>query len=114
MGILLFLVRLPQVVRPVHSADLLLVIPSLESLMKRGSGERVLDYDTLAEAAVIRLDRAEGYTPHPLYWDDGSLISILTGADVDPHNKVLIAGGLVSESFLVCDISDDKTGVKFE
>lgn len=83
------------------------------TLFKRGFGPTVLDYDTLCESSIVRLNKAKGYSPELLFWDDGSQLSVLTGAAVDPYNKRIIAGGMFSKAFLVCDISDDKTGVEF-
>ena len=89
------------------------VFPNLVALLKRGFGPGGLDYGTLCESAVVRLSKAKGYAPELLFWDDGSQLSVLTGAAVDPYNKRLIAGGMFSTAFLVCDISADKTGVVF-
>ncbi|OAL37946.1 hypothetical protein AYO20_02779 [Fonsecaea nubica] len=89
------------------------VFPNQVTLFKRGFGPGGLDYATLCESAVVRLVKAKGYAPELLFWDDGSQLSVLTGAAVDPYNKRLIAGGMFSKAFLVCDISNDRTGVVF-
>lgn len=61
-----------------------------------------------SDAAIIRLVKAKNYEPELLYWDDGSLITVLTGAVVDPVRKKLIAGGVVAKHFIVCDLADAK------
>lgn len=64
--------------------------------------------DFKAPAAVLRLVKKNDYKPEVLYWDDGSLITVLTGAAVDPVNHRLIAGGVAERHFIVCDISGVK------
>ncbi len=59
-----------------------------------------------AEAAVLRLVKKNNYEPEVLYWDDGSLMTLLTGAAVDPESRRLIAGGVFEKHFIVCDISN--------
>jgi arylesterase/paraoxonase len=60
-------------------------------------------------AAVLRLNKKKDYEPEVIYWDDGSLITVLTGAAIDPQRKKMIAGGVVERHFIVCDLE----GVKF-
>jgi arylesterase/paraoxonase len=86
------------------------VFPNLPMLLVATSGKRILDYDLLTEAGVIRLVKNKGYKPELLFWDDGSLISVMTGAALSPVHKKLIGGGVYSRAFMVCDISDDQTG----
>lgn len=59
-----------------------------------------------ADAAILRLVKKNDYEPEVLYWDDGSLITVLTGAAIDPATHRLIAGGVVEKHFIVCDISN--------
>ncbi|KAI1628209.1 paraoxonase 2 [Exophiala viscosa] len=61
-----------------------------------------------ADAAILRLVKKNDYEPEVLYYDDGSLITVLTGAAVDQASHRLIAGGVVEKHFIVCDISDAK------
>jgi arylesterase/paraoxonase len=68
-------------------------------------GDNVLDSTIHGEAAVLRLRKDKDYEPEVLFWDDGKLITMLTGAAVDPVNGRLIAGGVVEKHFVVCDIS---------
>jgi arylesterase/paraoxonase len=62
----------------------------------------------IAPAAVLRLKKQDDYNPEILYWDDGSLITVLTGAAIDPKRRKMIAGGVVERHFIVCDLDDVK------
>jgi arylesterase / paraoxonase len=53
----------------------------------------------------LRLVKAKDYEPEVLYWDDGKLISVLTGAAVDPKRNKMVAGGVMAGRSVVCDIS---------
>jgi arylesterase/paraoxonase len=72
-------------------------------------GDNVLNSSLTGPAAVLRLKKEDNYEPEVIYWDDGSLITILTGAAIDPVRKKMIAGGVVERHFIVCDLN----GVKF-
>lgn len=86
-------------------------------LINRLSPDNFLDHSVHGEAAVLRIRKssdpksAQPYSAKPevLYWDDGSLITVLTGAAVDPARKKMIAGGVVAPHFVVCDLA----GVNF-
>ncbi|KAJ9610641.1 hypothetical protein H2200_005418 [Cladophialophora chaetospira] len=81
------------------------IFPDVAALGVRLFGpDNVLDYSLKGEAGVLRLIKAKDYEPELLYWDDGSLITVLTGAAVDPKHGKLIAGGVVERYFIVCDI----------
>ncbi|KEF57960.1 uncharacterized protein A1O9_05882, partial [Exophiala aquamarina CBS 119918] len=84
------------------------VFPDIAKLTGRLGGDNILNSEVKAEAAVLRLVKKNGYKPEVLYWDDGSLITVLTGAAVDPVNHRLIAGGVIERHFIVCDISGAK------
>lgn len=84
-----------------------IVFPDLIGLMGALTGD-VTRSGVKSDAAILRLVKSKGYEPEVLYWDDGSLITVLTGAAVDPVRHRLIAGGVVANQFIVCDI----TGVK--
>lgn len=60
----------------------------------------------IAPAAVLRLKKQDDYEPEVLYLDDGSLITVLTGAAIDPLRKKMIAGGVFERHFIVCDMDD--------
>ncbi|KIV88174.1 hypothetical protein PV10_09095 [Exophiala mesophila] len=83
------------------------VFPDLIGLIGALTGD-VTRPDVKSDAAILRLVKSKDYEPEVLYWDDGSLITVLTGAAVDPVRHRLIAGGVVAKQFIVCDI----TGVK--
>lgn len=69
----------------------------------------ILKPEYLVAGAVVRLVKQRNYAPEVVYCDDGSLISILTGAAIDPASRRLIASGVFERRFIVCDVS----GVKF-
>jgi arylesterase/paraoxonase len=77
-------------------------------LIGRLTGDNLLKTEFKGEAAVLRLVKKNNYKPEVLYWDDGSLITVLTGAAVDPVSRRLIAGGVAERHFIVCDISGVK------
>ncbi|OAL36341.1 hypothetical protein AYO20_04499 [Fonsecaea nubica] len=81
------------------------IFPDVPSLIHRLSGEHLLDTNLKGEAAILRLVKARDYEPELLYWDDGSLITVLTGAAVDPKHGKIIAGGVVERHFIVCDVN---------
>lgn len=85
------------------------VFPDPGKLMTRLVGPGLLNSSITGAAAVLRLNKAKDYEPEVIYWDDGSLITILTGAAIDPVRKKLIAGGVVERHFIVCDLD----GVEF-
>ncbi|KIW93932.1 uncharacterized protein Z519_05247 [Cladophialophora bantiana CBS 173.52] len=80
------------------------IFPDVLALKARLSGDHLLDYGFKGEAGILRLVKARNYEPELLYWDDGSLITVLTGAAVDPVHGKVIAGGVVERYFIVCDI----------
>lgn len=82
----------------------MLVFPSFDLLWDRLS--HPLDKSKHAPAAALRLVKSKGYAPELLYWDDGALLSVLTGSVVDPVNKRFIGGTVIDDHFVVCDISD--------
>ena len=53
---------------------------------------------------MLRLVKSRGYEPEVLYWDDGALISVLTGAAVDPKRRKMVAGGVFEGRSVVCDV----------
>lgn len=84
------------------------VFPDITKLIGRLAGDNVLNADYIGDAGVLRLVKEKDFEPELLYWDDGSLITVLTGAAVDPATHRLIAGGVVERHFIVCDLSDTK------
>ncbi|KIW07114.1 uncharacterized protein PV09_01989 [Verruconis gallopava] len=82
------------------------VFPNPGALFGRLAEENILNSSMIGAAAVLRLRKDRDYEPEVIYWDDGSLITILTGAAVDPVRKKMIAGGVVERHFIVCDLED--------
>jgi len=76
------------------------------SVLARTFGDGPIRYDILVEAAIIRLVKAKNFAAELMYWDDGSLVSMLTGSAYDPQNHKLIAGGIWERHFIVCDIEE--------
>lgn len=66
----------------------------------------MLDHSITAPAAVLRLVKANDYEPEVLYWDSGELITVLTGAAVDPARKKMVAGGVFERHFIVCELTE--------
>lgn len=94
----------------------IVVFPSPLQLHNRLSPtqpQNLLNNTLKGEAAVLRLKRQPSTSspgkgryadPEVLYWDDGSLITVLTGAAVDEKRGKMVAGGLVVGYFVVCDV----------
>ncbi|KAK7432886.1 hypothetical protein QQZ08_000357 [Neonectria magnoliae] len=80
------------------------VVPNLANTGARMFGNDPVNYEALVEAAVIRLVKSKSYEPELLYWDDGSLVSIMTGAAYDPRHKKLIGTGIWERHFIVCHV----------
>ncbi|KIW66067.1 hypothetical protein PV04_08274 [Phialophora macrospora] len=81
------------------------IFPDVVALRERlFHPDNILDSSKKGEAGVLRLIKAKHYEPELLYWDDGSLITVLTAAAIDPKHGKLIAGGVVERYFIVCDI----------
>jgi arylesterase / paraoxonase len=72
-------------------------------VLNRLTGENILDSSIIGEAGIVRLIKAKDYKPELIFWDDGNLITILTGAAVDTKHGKIIAGGVVEKHFIVCD-----------
>lgn len=82
------------------------VFPDVVGLINKLSGSNVLDHSITAPAAVLRLVKAKDYAPEVLYWDSGALITVLTGAAVDPVRSKMIAGGVYERHFIVCELTE--------
>lgn len=59
---------------------------------------------------MIRLNKAKDFEPEVIFWDDGSLIGVLTTAALDPVRKKMIAGGFIEGYFMVCDMNEAAFG----
>lgn len=80
------------------------MVPNLANAGARMFGNDPVNYEALVEAAVIRLVKSKNYEPELLYWDDGSLVSIMTGAAYDPRHNKLVASGIWERHFIVCNV----------
>ena len=66
---------------------------------------RSLGKDFLVPSASLRLRSAKDYAPELIYYDDGSAISFMTTAAVDPYNNVFIGSGVIQYGgFAVCEL----------
>jgi arylesterase/paraoxonase len=67
---------------------------------------RSLGKDFLVPAASLRLDHANDYTPELIYFDNGSVVSFMTTAAVDPYNNLFLASGVIQYGGLaVCKVA---------
>lgn len=63
--------------------------------------------EVLVPSAALRLRKDNSYTPELMYRGDGSGVSYMTVAAVDPYNQVLIAGLVLQYGgFAVCKLDD--------
>jgi arylesterase / paraoxonase len=59
-------------------------------------------------AGVLRLRRDRGYAPELVYRDDGSVLSFMTAAEVDPSHRVIIGAAVLQYGgFAVCKLPAD-------
>jgi arylesterase/paraoxonase len=83
------------------------VFPTLEDLPYYKANVRSLGKDVLVPSAALRLRKDNGYTPELVYKSDGSGVSYMTVAAVDPYNHVLIAGLVLQYGgFAVCYLAE--------
>ena len=81
------------------------VFPTLEDLPAYLKNFRSLGKDFLVPAASLRLNHANNYLPELIYFDQGSAISFMTTAAVDPYNNLLLASGVLQYGGLaVCKV----------
>ncbi|KAI8942466.1 hypothetical protein NX059_000534 [Plenodomus lindquistii] len=80
------------------------VNPNTTQFGPRMFGEDMINYDAKVEAAVIRLVKEKNFEPELIYWDDGSLVSILTGSAMSEQHRKLVLSGVYERYFVVCDI----------
>ncbi|KZT25048.1 paraoxonase 2 [Neolentinus lepideus HHB14362 ss-1] len=81
------------------------VFPGIERSQEYQAHFRELGKSFKVPSAAVRLDRSEGFKPELIYYDDGSVISYMTVAAIDPYNNVLINGGVIQYGgFAVCDL----------
>lgn len=72
---------------------------------------RSLGKEVLIPSAALRLRKDKGYAPELIYKSDGSGVSYMTVAAVDPYNRVLIAGLVLQYGgFAVCELAEKAIG----
>ncbi|KIX03916.1 uncharacterized protein Z518_07469 [Rhinocladiella mackenziei CBS 650.93] len=93
---------------PTTGDPIVAVFPTLEDLPAYLDNVKTLGKDFLVPAAALRLDHEKNYTPMLVYFDDGSLISFMTAAAVDPYNGFFIAASVLQYGgFAVCKVPPD-------
>lgn len=66
---------------------------------------RALGKDFLVPAAALRLRRDNDYAPELVYFDDGSKVSFMTAAAVDPDSGIFIGASVLQfGGFAVCNV----------
>ncbi len=85
--------------------DNLTVFATQENLPQYLANVRDLGRKLRVPSAAVRLERERDYAPKVVFWDDGSVLSYMTVATIDPYNDVLIGGVLQYGGFAVCDLS---------
>lgn len=76
----------------------------MHNLVGKLTGDNMINSSYISEAGLVRLVKAKDYEPQLLFWDDGSLITLLTGAAADPVRGKIVAGGVAEKHFVVCDV----------
>ncbi|KNG51054.1 hypothetical protein DDE82_007685 [Stemphylium lycopersici] len=79
------------------------LIPNLTAVAARFEGG-LLSEGPSVESTVLRLVKANNYTPQILYWDDGGVLSFVTSAVVDTKLKRMVMGGVYERHWAVCNI----------
>ncbi|KAK2792875.1 hypothetical protein FQN52_002553 [Onygenales sp. PD_12] len=79
-----------------NSGDpIIAVFATLENLPHYIANVERLGKDLHIPSAAIRLVQKRDYAPEVVFWDDGSILSYMTAATIDPHNRVLIGAGVL-------------------
>ncbi|KAL1967005.1 hypothetical protein VTN77DRAFT_3529 [Rasamsonia byssochlamydoides] len=83
------------------------IFPTLEDLPTYLSNVRSLGKELRVPAAALRLRRESGYEqPELMYFDDGSVVSDMTAAAIDPFNDVFIGAAVLQYGgFAVCELA---------
>ncbi|PGH16649.1 hypothetical protein AJ80_05151 [Polytolypa hystricis UAMH7299] len=81
------------------------VFATLEDLPQYIANVDRLGRDLHVPSAAIRLSQKKNYAPEVVFWDDGSILSYMTAATIDPYNRVFIGAGVLQYGgFVVCDL----------
>jgi len=93
---------------PTTGDPIVSVFASLENLPEYLANVRTLGRDYLVPSAALILKQENDYEPELVYWDNGSVMSYMTVATVDPYNHVFIGGSVLQYGgFAVCDLPKD-------
>ena len=96
---------------PTSGDPIVTVFPTLENLGYYVSNALRLGKDVLVPAAALRLDHEKDFAPELVYFDDGSILSFMTAAEIDPYNNVLVGGSVLQEGgFAVCKLPPGVVG----
>lgn len=84
------------------------IFPNVENLPSYLSNVRSLGKDYLVPSAALRLKRQSDYEPELIYSDDGSVLSDMTAAAIDPYAGVFIGAAVLQYGgFAVCKLSEE-------
>ncbi|KAK5050504.1 hypothetical protein LTR84_003785 [Exophiala bonariae] len=90
---------------PISGDPIVAIFPTLEDLPTYLDNVLSLGKDFLVPAASLRLNHAKDYAPELIYFDDGSVMSFMTTAAVDPYNNLFLASGVIQYGGLaVCQV----------
>ncbi|KAF7559009.1 hypothetical protein G7046_g5137 [Stylonectria norvegica] len=93
---------------PTTGDPIVSIFADIEDLPQYLSNVRGLGKDLLVPSAALLLREARNYQPELVYWDDGSALSYMTVAIVDPYNHIFIGGSVLQYGgFAVCDLPKD-------
>jgi arylesterase/paraoxonase len=82
-----------------------LVFPNLEALPSYLANVHELGKSMRVPSCALRLVRSRGFEPELVYWDDGSVVSYMTVAAVDPKMGVMVNGAVLQYGgFAVCEV----------
>ncbi|CAM1507656.1 Fc.00g072970.m01.CDS01 [Cosmosporella sp. VM-42] len=93
---------------PTTGDPIISVFANIEDLPHYLSNVRGLGRDLLVPSAALLLREKNGYQPELVYWDDGSVLSYMTVAIIDPYNHVFIGGSVLQYGgFTICELPND-------
>lgn len=78
--------------------------PDSSSIGQYVEGDRALNRSATTPSAVFRLVKENNYAPELLFWDDGSLVSLLTASAISKKHNVMVGGALLEQFFIICNI----------
>ncbi|EXJ54482.1 hypothetical protein A1O7_09822 [Cladophialophora yegresii CBS 114405] len=91
---------------PTTGDPIVTVFPTLEDLPTYLENVRSLGKDFLVPAAALRLRKDRNYALELVYFDDGSKVSFMTAAAVDPFENVFVGASVLQfAGFAVCQVA---------